>query len=367
MRLEHVDAGFNAQRLLTFALDLPDVRYPDAASTRSFYERLLDRLQALPGVESAAIAVSLPPDQLTVTDNFTAEGHTYLPGESAPVGSMIVSSDSYFTTLGIPLLNGRFFDHREQPQSEPVVIVSRTLAERYYPNGAIGRRFRTGGPERPNNQWMRIIGVVGDVKYDGLAVAPEPAYYLPFRQHSWSSQFVVIRTSGEPGTAAESVRQSVWSIDRDLPLARVRTMSQLIARASAESRFRTFVLASFGVLGLVLALVGVYGVMSYTVSQRLPELGIRAALGARRTDLLSLVLKDAAGMSAIGVGIGLTGAFFATRLTETLLFGVSSKDPVTFGFVAGLLMAAAFIASWLPARKAARVEPITAMRGERRI
>jgi putative ABC transport system permease protein len=364
MRLEHVDAGFNPQRLLTFALDLPDARYPDPASTRRFYERLLDGLQALPGIESAALAVSLPPDQLTVTDNFTAEGHTYLPGESAPVGAMIVSSDSFFRTLGIPLLSGRLFDQREQPASEPVVIVSRTLAERYYPGGsAVGRRFRTGGPERPNNKWMRIIGVVGDVKYDGLAGAPEPAYYLPFRQQSWSSQFVVIRTAGDPGAAAGSVREAVWSIDRDLPLARLRTMDELIARASADSRFRTFVLVSFGLLGLLLALVGVYGVMAYTVSQRLHELGIRAALGARRTDLLALVLKDAGVIGTIGVGIGLTGAFFATRLTETLLFGVSPKDPVTFAIVAALLLLAAFVASWLPARRAARVEPITAMRG----
>jgi len=363
MRLEHVDAGFNPRRLLTLSLDLPDARYKDSASTRSFYERLLDRLQALPGVESAALAVSLPPDQLTVTDNFTAEGHSYLPGESAPVGTMVVSSDSYFKTLGIPLLSGRAFDRREQAASEPVVIVSRTLAERYYPNGAVGRRFRTGGPERPNNQWMRIVGVVGDVKYDGLAVAPEPAYYLPFRQHAWSSQFLVIRTTGDPASAADNVRQAVWSIDRDLPLARLRTMDELIAGASGESRFRTFVLAGFGLLGLVLALVGVYGVMTYTVSQRLHELGIRAALGARRIDLLSLVLKDAGVMTATGVALGLTGAFFATRLTETLLFGVSPKDPATFALVSGLLIIAAFVASWLPARKAARVEPIIAMRG----
>jgi len=299
-----------------------------------------------------------------VTDNFTAEGHTYLPGESAPVGTMVVASESYFRTLGIPLLSGRVFDRREQPASEPVVIVSRTLAERYYPGGtAVGRRLRTGGPERPENTWMRIIGVVGDVKYDGLAVAPQPAYYMPFRQQPWTSQYVALRTTGEPGAAAESVRRAVWSLDRDLPLARVRTMDELMAQASSESRFRTFVLASFSLLGLVLALVGVYGVMAYTVSQRLHELGIRAALGAKRGDLLTLVLKDAGVMVALGIAIGLGVALFVTRLTETLLFGVSPKDPATFALVAGLLTIAAFVASWLPARRAARVEPITVMRG----
>src|SRR3954447_16072857 len=364
VRLQHVDSGFNPERLLTFALDLPEARYPDPASARSFYERLLGRLQTLPGIESAALAVSLPPDQLTVTDNFTAEGHTYLPGESAPVGTMVVASDSYFRTLGIPILRGRVFDRREEPASEPVVIVSRTLAERYYPGGtAVGRRLRTGAPDRPENTGMRIIGVVGNVKYDGWAVPPQPAYYMPFRQQPWTSQYVALRTTGEPGAAAESVRRAVWSLDRDLPLARVRTMDELMAQASSESRFRTFVLASFSLLGLVLALVGVYGVMAYTVSQRLHELGIRAALGAKRGDLLSLVLKDAGVMVALGIAIGLGVALFVTRLAETLLFGVSPNDPATFALVAGLLTIAAFVASWVPARRASRVEPITVMRG----
>jgi len=298
-----------------------------------------------------------------VTDNFTAEGRTYLPGESAPVGAMVVASNSYFKTLGIPLLNGRVFDQRDRAESEPVVIVSRRLAERFYPGGsALGRRFRTGGPERPDNKWMRIIGVVGDVKYEGLAAPPEPAYYLPFRQNSWTSQFVAVRTAGDPATVADSVRQAVWTLDRDLPLARLRTMDELMAQASGDSRFRTFVLAGFGILGLVLALVGVYGVMAYTVSQRLRELGIRAALGARQSDLLSLVLKDAGVLTAAGVAIGLAGAFFTTRVTETLLFGVSPKDPATFVIVAALLIVAALIASWLPARRAAHVDPMTALR-----
>ncbi|NUR55806.1 MAG: ABC transporter permease [Acidobacteria bacterium] len=362
IHLERVDAGFTPHGLLTFALDLPEARYPDAAASRAFYERLIARLEALPTVQSAAVAPSLPPAQLSVTDNFTAEGHTYLPGQSAPVGAMVIASDALFQTLGVPLVSGRLFDRREQPQSEPVVIVSRTIADRYYPNGAVGRRFRTGGPERPGNAWMRIVGVVGDVKYEGLAAPAAPAYYLPFRQQSWSSEFVVIRTTGDPSRAVGAVRQAVWSIDRDLPLALLRTMDQVMAEASAESRFRTFVLAGFGGVGLVLALVGVYGVMAYAVSQRLHELGVRAALGAQRHDLIALVLGEAAWTAAAGVTIGLAGAVFATRLTETLLFGVTPRDPATFAAAAALLVAAAFVASWMPAQRAARVDPMSALR-----
>lgn len=362
IRLEHVDPGFNSQRLLTFALDLPHARYADDAAARAFYERLIERLEALPGVESAAVAPSLPPDQLTVTDNFTAEGQTYLPGQSAPVGALVVASDGLFKTLGVPLVSGRFFDRREQPKSEPVVIVSRSIADRYYPKGALGHRLRIGGPERPENPWMRIVGVVGDVKYDGLAAPPEPAYYLPFRQAPWSSEFVVVRTAGDPARSIDAVRQTVWSIDRDLPLALLRTMDQVMGEASEESRFRTFVLASFGIVGLVLALVGVYGVMAYTVAQRVHELGVRAALGAQRRDLVALVLKDAAMMASAGVTIGLVGALFATRLTETLLFGVTPGDPASFAAASMLLVSAAFLASWIPARRAARVDPMSALR-----
>ncbi|HEV3486170.1 MAG TPA: ABC transporter permease, partial [Vicinamibacterales bacterium] len=328
IRLQHVELGFRPERLLTFQLALPQTRYPNETASRAFYQRLLERLEATPGVESAAVAVSLPPDQVTVTDNFTAEGQHYAVGQSAPVGTLIVASDSYFRTLGIPLLRGRFFDERDGPGGEKVVIVSRTLAERYYPNGdAVGRRFRNGGPERPDNEWMRVVGIVGDVKYDGLAAAPEPAFYWPFQQHPWSDQFVVVRTAIEPEAIIAAAREAVWSLDREQPLALLRTMDDLRAEASAESAFRTYLLGSFGALGLLLALVGVYGVMSYAVSQRAHEMGVRAALGARPRDLVALVLGDAARLAAVGIGIGIAGALALTSLTTNLLFGVTPRDP----------------------------------------
>jgi putative ABC transport system permease protein len=361
--LQQVELGFRPERLLTFALALPQTRYPDETASRAFYQRLLERLEATPGVQSAAVAVSLPPNQVTVTDNFTAEGQHYAVGQSAPVGTLMVASESYFNTLAIPLLRGRLFDERDRPGSERVVIVSRALAERYYPNGdAVGRRFRNGGPERPNNEWMRVVGIVGDVKYDGLAATPEPAFYWPFRQHPWSDQFVVVRTTIEPEAVTAAARDAVWSIDRELPLALVRTMDELRASASADPTFRTYLLGSFGALGLLLALVGVYGVMSYAVSQRAHEMGVRAALGARPRDLVALVLRDAATLAALGIGIGIAGAFAVTSLTEKLLFGVTPRDPATFAGVAVLLGAAALLASWIPARRAGRSDPLGVLR-----
>ena len=308
VRLQHVDLGFESTNLLTFELSLPDARYKDENASRAFYQRLLERLQTVPGVQQAATAVSLPPDQVTVTDSFTAEGQHYSPGDDVPVGTMMVVSESYFSALGIPLVRGRLFDERDRKGAEEVVIVNRTLADRYYPNGdAVGRRFRTGGPERPKNGWMRVVGIVGDVKYSGLAEPPDPAFYLPFRQQSWSGQFVVVRTAVPPASVIAPVRDAVWSIDRELPIARIRTMDQMLGEASADSRFRAYLLGAFGALGLVLAVIGVYGVMAYAVAQRARELGVRAALGARPKDLVALVVRDAGLLAAAGVMLGLSG------------------------------------------------------------
>lgn len=320
-------------------------------------------LQTIPGVQHAATAVSLPPDQLSVTDNFTAEGRHYAVGESAPVGTMMIVSESYFSALGIPLLRGRLFDNRDRDGTEAVVIVSRSLADRFYPNGdAVGRRFRTGGPERPNNAWMRVVGIVGDVKYSGLAEPADLAFYRPFQQESWSSEYVVVRTAADPSGLVGSVNDAVWSIDRELPIARMRTVRQLMGEALADSRFRAYLLGAFGALGLILAVIGVYGVMAYAVAQRARELGVRAALGARPADLIGLVIKDAGFLAVVGVVLGLIGAWWLTGLTQKLLFEVTPRDPITFVVTATALSAAALLASWLPARRAGRIDPIGVLR-----
>ena len=362
-RLQHVDVGIETHNVVTFSLSLPRARYADESAARIFYDRLIETLQAIPGVERAATAVSLPPDQLTVTDNFTAEGQRFAVGESSPPATLMVVSESYFGALGIPLLRGRLFDSRDREGAEPVVILNRTLADRYYPDGeAVGRRFRIGGTERPNNQWMRVVGIVGDVKYNGLAEPVDPAFYLPFQQESWSSQYVVVRAAVDPSSIAGSLNEAVWSIDRELPIARVRTMDRLMGEASADSRFRAYLLGVFGGLGLVLAVIGVYGVMAYAVAQRGRELGVRAALGARPRDLVGLVVKDAGLLAAIGIILGLLGAWMLTGLTQRLLFQVTPRDPATFIVTATILAGAALLASWLPARRAGRTDPIGVLR-----
>ena len=362
-RLQHVDTGIESDNVLTFSLSLPRARYADESAARTFYGRLIERLSALPGVQQAATAVSLPPDQLTVTDNFTAEGQRLAVGESSPPATLMVVSESYFSALGIPLVRGRLFDSRDREGAEPVVILNRTLADRYYPNGdAVGRRFRIGGMERPNNAWMHVVGIVGDVKYNGLADPVDPAFYLPFQQESWSNQYVVIRAAVDPSSLIGLVNEAVWAIDRELPIARVRTMDQLMGEASADSRFRAYLLGAFGGLGLLLAIIGVYGVMAYAVAQRARELGVRAALGARPQDLVGLVVKDAGLLAAAGVIAGLLGAWMLTGLTQKLLFQVTPRDPVTFGVTAALLASAAVFASWLPARRAGRTDPIEVLR-----
>ena len=363
VRLQHVDLGFEASNLLTFQLSLPDARYKDENASRAFYERLLERLRTVPGVQQAATAVSLPPDQVTVTDGFTAEGQRYAVGDAAPVGTLMIVSDSYFSELGIPLVRGRLFDSQDRDGAAGVVIVNRTLADRYYPNGdAVGRRFRIGGPERPKNSWMRVVGIVGDVKYSGLAEPPDPAFYLPFQQNSWSGQYVVVRTALPPASVIGPVRDAVWSIDRELPIARIRTMDQMLGEASADSRFRAYLLGAFGALGLVLAVIGVYGVMAYAVAQRTRELGVRAALGARPKDLVALVVRDAGLLASAGVMLGLIGAWTVTGLAQKLLFQVTPRDPATFAVTAAVLAGAALLAGWLPARRAGRTDPIEVLR-----
>jgi ABC-type antimicrobial peptide transport system permease subunit len=210
---------------------------------------------------------------------------------------------------------------------------------------------------------MRVVGIVDDVKYRGLAEsAADPAFYRPFQQEPWSSQYVVVRAAVDPSRLVGSVNETVWSIDRELPVARTRTMEQVLGEAAAGSRFRTYLLGAFGGLGLLLAVIGVYGVMAYAVAQRARELGVRAALGARPRDLVGLVVRDAGLLTAAGVIVGLLGAWMLTGLTQKMLYQVTPRDPVTFAVTALILAGAALLASWLPARSAGRIDPIGALR-----
>ena len=366
--LQRVSPGFDPGHLLTFEVSLPETTYSDDAKIRAFFDALMQKLEAIPGVRSVGLTLSLPPDVLSMTDNFMVEGQVLPANQSAPLGPVLMVSDRLFETLGVPVLRGRTFDERDEVNRAPNVIVNETLAKKYLPGvDPIGKRLKVGGPERPigpKNPWMEIVGVVGDIKYSGLDASPQPTYYLPYRQNAWSRQFVVVRTSSDPAALASAARDAVASLNRDVPLARVRTVDQLMTASVAPPKFRTVLVAMFALVGLVLAAIGLYGVISYAVTERTHELGVRIALGADRAHVVRLVLGEALALTAAGIVAGLAGAWATTRLMQGLLYGVGATDALTFAGISALLMGTALVASYLPTRRATRVDPMIALRYE---
>jgi len=361
LRLKRVSPGFAPARILTTEISLPLARYKEPAQINTFYEQLMTQVRNLPGVEAAGIGMSLPPNLLSISDTFTIEGAP--PGKNDPSSPDVIVSSGYFEALGIPLLAGRNFTEMDRADKPRVVIINETFAHRYFPQESpIGKRMKTGGPERPNSPWMEIVGVVGDAKYGGLEVAAEPAFYEHYQQASWSDTYIVVRGSSEPRALATSVRQAVWSLDKDLPIANVHTMEDLLSESVARPRFRTFVFLVLGTLAIVLAVTGIYGVISYLVSQRTREIGIRVALGAQRRTVVNLIIRQGMSLALVGAVIGLIAALALTRLMTGLLYGVEATDPLTFVSITILLLLVSLAACWIPARRAAKVDPLVALR-----
>jgi putative ABC transport system permease protein len=279
---------------------------------------------------------------------------------------MTVSRD-YFKTLEIPLMRGRFFTDKDKDAAH-VIIINEEMAKHYFPQqDPIGKRLQTGDPD-PKAPWETIVGVVGNVKYSGLDSPPTPQLYVPFNSADWlgwaHSMYLAVRTSGNPSSLVPDIRHALGSLDKDIPLANVASMDQLLEKSVAEQRFRTWLLGGFAALALLLASVGIYAVISYSVGQRTREIGIRMALGARPQDVLRLVLSQAAGLAAIGVLIGMVGAFALTRTMSSLLFSVSASDPMSFAGACLILISVALLASFIPARRATKVNPVAALRYE---
>jgi putative ABC transport system permease protein len=363
--LKRVNPGFVPSRVLAVLLSAPSRRYDTPQKVSAFYDAVEAKIATLPSVQSVGSSVSLPPDQNAMTDNFMVEGQTLPPNQSAPVAPLLMADAGYFRTLGVPLVDGRLFDERDTLGKPDVVIVNETLARRYFPGGrAVGRRLKDGGPERPNNTYMEIVGVVGDVKYEGLDTPPEPAFYLASAQSPQSRRFVILRTGSDPRTAANPVRSAVASIDREVAVSRVWTMDELMSESVAPPRFRTALVSVFAISGLLLAAIGIYGVMAFAVAERTHELGLRVALGANRRDVLTLVLGEAILLAGAGVVLGLMGAAASSKLLASLLFGVGPIDTATFAGTAGLLIVTALVASYVPARRALAVDPVEALRYE---
>jgi putative ABC transport system permease protein len=361
-RLQRVDSGVDTDRVLTMQLALRGQRYADPRQVDAFYPRLLERIQALPGVRTAAVSNSLPPDNTEESDDFTIEGRPAVPNQIPPIAYLVRVSQDYFRTFGIPLRRGRFFNAADSSDAPLVTIISETMARRFFPDeDPIGKRINTADEGQP--AWRQIVGVVGDVKYTGLADETQPTMYQPLIQATSWNVFLSVKTqAADPLGLVSAARNEIRSLDRDLPVARVRTLERHFAMAVAQPRFGATLVAVFAALALILASVGIYGVISYSVTQRTHEIGVRVALGARSLDVLSLVVKQGMKMTVIGLGVGLTASFALTRLMKTLLFGVSATDPLTFIAISLLLTFVALLACFVPARRAAKVDPMVALR-----
>jgi putative ABC transport system permease protein len=324
---------------------------------------MLEQIQKIPGVEVAGGGTGLPPQNAQRATNFEVEGLPPLnPDEQGAY--FIAVTPNYFRALGTPLTQGRAFDERDTEAAAKVVIINQRLARRLFANSdAVGKRLKLVNPEQ-GADWREIVGVVGEIKYSGLDDPGEAAIYTPFAQTPFFWSYFMIRTTREPMSISAAVQKAVSSVDEKLTAARVLPMEQLVSETVAQPKFTTLLLAIFAGLALVLAAVGIYGVISYSVAQRTREIGIRMALGAQTRDVLKLVVGQGMILALIGVGLGLVAAFAVTRVMSSLLFNVSATDPLTFIVIAVLLALVALVASYIPARRAMRVDPMVALRYE---
>ena len=366
-RLNQVDLGFNPNNLLTMRMVLPMPKYRQADTRRAFYDDLLRRVHEIPGVEAAGINTRLPLSTSGLKFSFSIEGQTMPSDSNLPFAIYRVVNPDYFRAMGIPLQRGRVFDTRDSGESTPVFLVNRRLAEQFWPGeDPTGKRLKVGPADSPN-PWVTVIGVVGDVRQAGLYGEQMAELYAPYAQErrSWMSpRDLVVRTSGDAASLAGAVREAVWQVDKDQPVSNVRTMDQVFAAAVSRERFQTLLLGLFAALALVLACVGLYGVISYAVAQRTHEIGIRMALGAQPGDVLRLVLQQGMTLTFAGLVFGIAGALAVTRVMSDLLFGVTATDTLTFISVGVLLIVVAFLACYVPARRATKVDPLIALRYE---
>jgi predicted permease len=365
-RLQDVPPGFNPENVLTLELTMTGRKYNDADTVLLTYRQLWERLSRLPGVTATGGVTALPLSQMMAWGPITVEGR------AAPEGEKFINSDirivggDYFGAMGIPLLKGRYFTEQDTRTTPRVVIIDEHMANQLWPGeDPLGKRIRTGGFDvTPDTPWMTVVGVVGRVKQDSLDADSRIAYYRYQGQTPSRAMNVVVRTSSNPSGLAPAVTGQIRELDPDMPIYKMRTMAQRVDESLAERRFSMLLLTLFAVLALGLAAIGIYGVMAYLVSQGTRELGIRLALGATPGNLLMLVVRQGMTVALAGMAIGLAGAFALTRLMRGLLFGVDSTDPLTFTAIAGVLTFVALLASYVPARRAARIDPIVSLRTE---
>lgn len=364
VRLKGVDPGFDPRRLITMRVKLTDAGHANDQERAVFFERVIERIRSQPGVQSAAAVSTLPLDQLDTWSYATAEGFTAPDPERGVFLGRITVTPAYFETMRIPLLSGRDFTEQDRANRPRAVIVSEGLAERFWPGQhAIGKRLKYGG-QHSGAPWLTVIGVVGNVKQRGILREARLETYLPHTQRPLPSMSFVARVLGDPSTGAAPVRNAIWEVDPDRAVFRVQSMENLIFDDIGAWGVVAGLLTVFAVIALVLAAVGLYGVMSHSVNQRRHEIGIRMALGAQARDVLCMVLRRAVGLTLLGVAGGITLALLLARLLAALMYGVSTADPGTYIALVTLLVAVALCASYLPARRATKVDPMVALRCE---
>ncbi len=362
--LQQVSPGFRTDHLLTLQLSLPRTKYPEGAQAVAFYQQLQERLAALPGVESASAVSKIMMPRVTNSSNFTIENRPQDPRAQQLELPIDITQPNFFQTMGIQLLRGRTFTPQDARGQPDVAIVNETFVKRYFPNeDPLGKRF-TFGDSNNNPQWISIVGVVHDTKRQGLDEPVRMESWLPHAQNPSRSMQVVVRTKSDPLALAGVVREAVWALDRDLPIPKLETMEQVLSESVAQRRLSMLLLSIFATVALLLAAVGIYGVMSYVITQRTNEIGIRVALGAQAADVLKLIMGQGMKLTLLGVGLGLVATLLLTRLMVSLLFGVSATDPLTFAGVALLLIVVALLACWIPAWRATKVDPMVALRYE---
>ena len=363
VRLVNVNPGFNSENLLTMRVFLSPVRFPENDPRAAIVLRqMLEQVRAIPGVRSAGLVNTLPITGGAATD-FVIQGRPAPLPRNEPVANINIVDSGYFHAIGIPLIDGREFTENDTQQSARVMIINQNMAKQFWPNESpIGKRvtMKNWGPPLTGE----IIGIVGDTKADGIAADVYPMIYWPYFQFPQNFNAFVVRTDGDPSRMISAIKERIWSVDKTLPISGIATMDQLIYDSLARRRLNMVLLSIFASVALLLAAVGIYGVMSYSVSQRTNEMGIRIALGAQPRNVLMLILMQGLSVAALGMVIGIGAAFVLTRLMSSLLFGISATDPLAFGAVAIALTIVALLACYIPARRATRVDPMTALRNE---